>query len=31
MGPIDPIWYINPYGRFELDLDERIDFERKAA
>ena len=23
--------YINPYGRFELDLDERIDFERKAA
>ena len=23
--------YINPYGRFELDLDERIDFERRAA
>ena len=23
--------YINPYGRFELNLDERIDFERRAA
>ena len=23
--------YINPRGRFELDLDERIDFERRAA
>ena len=23
--------YINLYGRFELDLDERIDFERRAA
>ena len=23
--------YINPYGRFELDLDERIFFERRAA
>ena len=21
----------NPYGRFEVDLDRRIDFERKAA
>ena len=21
----------NPYGRFELDLDERIDFERRTA
>ena len=23
--------YINPHGRFELDLDERIDFGRRAA
>ena len=23
--------YINPYGRFEVDLGRRIDFERKAA
>ena len=22
---------ITPYGRFEVDLDRRIDFERKAA
>ena len=23
--------HINPYGRFDVDLDRRIDFERKAA
>ena len=23
--------YIKPYARFEVDLDRRIDFERKAA
>ena len=23
--------HINPYGRFEVDLDRRIDFKRKAA
>lgn len=23
--------HINPYGRFDLDLDRRIDFERKQA
>jgi hypothetical protein len=23
--------HINPYGRFEIDLDQRIDFARKAA
>ena len=31
MCPIEPFRYINPYDRFELDLDERIDFERRAA
>ena len=30
---LSPLIYthINPYGRFEVDLDRRIDFERKAA
>ena len=33
MRGLSPLFYmyINPYGRFELDLDERIDFERRAA
>ena len=33
MRGLSPLLYlhINPYGRFELDLDERIDFERRAA
>ena len=30
---LSPLIYthINPHGRFEVDLDRRIDFERKAA
>ena len=30
---LSPLIYlhINPYGRFEVDLDKRIDFERMAA
>ena len=33
MRGLSPLFYlyINPYGHFELDLDERIDFERRAA
>ena len=33
MRGLSPLFYlyINPYGNFELDLDERIDIERKAA
>jgi len=33
MRGLSPLFYthINPYGRFELDLDERLDFGRKAA
>jgi len=23
--------HINPYGRFDIDLDQRIDFDRQAA
>lgn len=30
---LNPLIYgnINPYGRFDLDFDRRIDFERQAA
>lgn len=33
MRGLSPLFYmyIIPYGRFELDFDERIDFERQAA